>query len=99
MTSSERKKYISYIKARNPIGSEIWDRARSQPFIVRKNSIFDVREFKYNKESKPEKDSDHWIEFMVRKPGKYSDWYGIEHPFFTTKGDVDKYLISRQIRI
>ena len=99
MTKQERKKYITYIKARNPIGTEIWDHTRSQPFVVRKNSVFDVREFEYNEESKPEKESDHWLDFLVRDPGKHTSWYTIEDPFFTTKGDVDKYLISRQIKI
>ena len=92
MTKQERKKYITYIKARNPIGSKIWNSARSRPFIVKKNSVFDVREFEYNEESKPEKESDHWLDFMVRDPGKHTNWWGIENPYFTTKGHVDAYI-------
>lgn len=69
----EKKELISYIRKRYPIGSEVWDDTRSGPFIVRKNSVFAVYEFDYAE--RPENNLDVEVEFLVRSPGKYSDFF------------------------
>ena len=71
----EQKELIAFIKERYPVGSEIWDDTRSGPFIVWKNSIFEVFELDYAE--RPD-DADVYVEFYVRKPGKYSDRFYIK---------------------
>ena len=73
----ERRRLIDYIKAKCPVGTEIWDDTRSGPFTIRKNSIFAVAEDEYLIRPYDEEDVD--LEFLVRKPGKYSDFWRIKY--------------------
>jgi hypothetical protein len=71
----EKKELLAFIRNRYPVGSEVWDQTRSGPFIVRKNSIFAVYELDYAE--RPEKETDVIVEFLVRSPGKYSDFFSV----------------------
>jgi hypothetical protein len=75
MNAKERKILINFIKARYPIGSEIVDETRSQPFTVRKDSVFEVMEWDYRE--KPEDNRNVYVDFLIRCRGKYSENYFI----------------------
>jgi hypothetical protein len=73
----DKKIATAYIKARYPIGTEIFDSVRSGSFIIKKDSVFEIHS-----------DSDQVVEFnpkyeayefLVHKPGKYSPNYHIRH--------------------
>jgi hypothetical protein len=71
----ERRRLIAYIKAKYPVGTEVWDDCRSGPFTIRKNSIFAVAEDDDLVRSEEEMVG---LEFLVRKPGKYTDFWQVE---------------------
>lgn len=74
----ERKEIISFIKNRYPIESLIFDSTRgSEPFKIKKNSVFEVYEWEYSEEFKPEHDKDFYVDFCIKNPGRYSPIYYI----------------------
>jgi len=74
----DKKDLIKFIKSRYPIGSEIIDPVRSGYFTIRKTSVFEVREWDYSDEYKPDNENDVYLDFLVRKPGKHTDLYSVE---------------------
>lgn len=81
------RKAKKWAKERWPVGTEIWDGTRSEPFKIKKNTVFAIFEFEYAEEFQPENDNDIWIEILVRNPGKYSDFWQVSETY--TKGNVN----------
>jgi hypothetical protein len=76
LTGKDKTIAIAYIKARTPIGTEIFDPVRSGSFIVRKNSVFEVySDLDQMAEPNPAFES---YEFLVHKPGKYEPNFHIK---------------------
>jgi len=81
ISKQQRKDLIAFIKARYPIGSLVYDNTRSQPYRVKKTSVFVVSEWDYSEEFMPDNDSDIFVDFLVRDSGRYSELYFIKtHP-------------------
>ena len=77
----DKKVLIEFIKDRYPVGSFIHDLGSRKTYKIKKTSVFEVHEWDYNEESKPEDEKDVYIDFMVRDAGKYSRVYSIcSHP-------------------
>jgi len=75
--SKEKKTLVSYIKGRYPVGSLIFDSCRSEPYKVKKTSVFHVVEMEYSEEFQPENDGDVEVDFLVRDAGRYTELYFI----------------------
>jgi hypothetical protein len=72
----DKKALIKFIKARYPIGSLVYDITRSQPYKIKKQSVFEVYEWEY--EIGPEDEGDVYLDFLVRDTGKLSEFYSID---------------------
>jgi len=75
ISKKERNTLIAFAKVMHPIGSVIIDSVRSQPYTIKKNSVFTVIEDEYADEFKPKKNEDIFVSFLVRDPGKNSELY------------------------
>lgn len=67
-----KRKYIKWIKDQYPIGSLIWDDCRSEPFKVRKDSVFEVFL------DDPISGDHEEVQFLIRHPGKNTDRFPIK---------------------
>ena len=68
LTGKDKTIATAYIKARNPIGTEIFDSVRSGSFIIRKDSVFEIYS-DLDQMAEPNPDYEGY-EFLVHKPGK-----------------------------
>lgn len=84
------KTILSYLKLRHQIGEYVFDICRSEPFKIKKNSIFEIFEFEYNDESLPEDPNEREFEFTVRDPGKHTERWSLEA--FSDLNDINYYL-------
>lgn len=78
ISNKERKKLIGFIKTKYPVGSLVYDDTRSQPYRVKKTSVFHVSEWDYSPDFQPENSEDVQIDFLVRDTGKHSELYFIK---------------------
>jgi len=69
---TEKKMLVKYIKTLHPVGSEIYVTSAYNPFIVRKDSVFEAHVWKYddyNDEMRPHDRENYVIDFLVHNPG------------------------------
>lgn len=72
---TEKQKLRAYIKNRFPIGSVIMDWTCSEPYTIKKSSVFDIYTWvdsDYNPDFLPDNDGDYWVEFYVHDAGKHT---------------------------
>jgi hypothetical protein len=75
---AETKQLLAFIKSRYPVGSLIHDTTRSQPYRVKKTSVFEAYDWDYSEEFMPKDNRDVYVDFLVRDRGKYAEPYFIQ---------------------
>jgi hypothetical protein len=91
--ATEKQEFRKYIKAKFPIGTEVYDWCcGEEPYVINKRSVFMISEWKaedYNPDFLPENVEDYWIEFHVHNPGRDTAVYELETT--TTRKDIKNF--------
>jgi len=69
---TEKQELRKFIKTRFPIGSVIQDWTCSEPYTIKKYSVFVIHcwvKSDYNPDFLPDNDGDYEVEFLVHDPG------------------------------
>ena len=72
---TERQELRDFIKKKFPIGTVIHDPTCSEPYSIKKSSVFDIHCWKsddYNPDFLPDNEGDYTVDFYVHDPGKYT---------------------------
>ena len=75
ITFKEKKQLVQGVKNLKPIGTEIYDPVRSEPYTIHKQSVFEIYEFEYADEYIPDNNGDIEVEVLVRNRGKHTPPY------------------------
>jgi hypothetical protein len=76
ISKEDKKKALAYIKARFPVGTEIWDPTCSQPYRIREYSVFDI----YDDLDDMAEPCEALVqfEFLVHNPGKLTRTHWVQ---------------------
>jgi len=72
---TEKQELRAFIKDRYPVGTVIQDWTCSEPYTIKKSSVFEIHPWlkeDYNSESLPINDGDYDVDFLVHDAGKNS---------------------------
>lgn len=90
---TDLKQFRKFIKWRLPVGAVIHDVTCSQPYVIKKNTVFDIHVWgyeDYNDEMRPEHEQDYYVEFACHDPGKHTRVHEI-YGLYCKKNILTKY--------
>jgi hypothetical protein len=81
---TEKKELQLFIRWKYPVGTIIQDPTCSEPFTIKKNSVFEIFVWEaeeYNPDFLPDDRKDYYVDFLVRDPGKHSRLHSLDRRF------------------
>lgn len=78
ITPKQKKELIAFAKWRWPVGTTIWDPTCSEPYTIKKRTVYEIMEWDYSERFMPDKDEDFNVDFLVRDPGKYTRFHSLK---------------------